>query len=404
MPLLEREQGPGGIFAVNQQRANPRKPNFLDRMLGLYGADPNTHIPEDQRREGLRRGLRQGAMNAASVGGFGHDAPTAGQSITAFGAGMAGVGPQMGAENAARQRREMIQGMIGSGQMNPEQLKAVMMQLIAEGSPESLASAKMIGDMLGQMPEPGAGQFTLGEDQARYDAQGNLIVGNSGRKPDGTLALDEMEKIDTGEYIQFLDPESGDVVRSYIKGDSGELRRDFRADTKDFATVAEGVKTIESAFTGPSSAAGDLAGIFAYMKVLDPGSVVRESEFANAAAAAGAPERVKAALGRVQRGERLSEATRQDFLDRARRIAAGRKEQLSEIIDRYDSISRNMGVNPENVTHDYFAGFDFLKGGYTPEVQPLNPEVPLNPETGPPAPDPDLEGLDPWIPGTAGGN
>ena len=47
------------------------------------------------------------------------------------------------------------------------------------------------------------------------------------------------------------------------------------------------------------SAAGDLAMIFTYMKILDPTSVVREGEQATAQNAAGTPERIKNIYNRV---------------------------------------------------------------------------------------------------------
>ncbi|MEM8882399.1 MAG: hypothetical protein AAGC82_17565, partial [Pseudomonadota bacterium] len=59
------------------------------------------------------------------------------------------------------------------------------------------------------------------------------------------------------------------------------LRKEFIGQTtvKDFRKQAEAFGRIDASAFEPSPA-GDLALIFNYMKVLDPGSVVRESEFA----------------------------------------------------------------------------------------------------------------------------
>lgn len=376
---LAQESGLGGIWAVNQQRSDQRKPNLLDKILGLYGADPSTHIPEGQRNEALRRGLLRGGQAAAAISGRGHDRPTLGQHIANYFGAVGGTGEAMGQEQQGLQMRQMLSQALSSGEMTPERIQAIMGQLVAMGTPEALAQAQMLGEILKTLPKPGEGQFTLGEDERRFDASGNLIAAYGKGDGSGSLRLDDMIKQDTGDYIQYLDPDTGDIVRSYAKGDSGQLRGDFRADTKDFATVAEGVQTIESAFKDPS-AAGDLAGIFAFMKVLDPGSVVRESEFANAQNAAGVPERVRALYNRVLAGERLSPETRKDFLGRARRIAAGRQEQLRGIMERYEDIADRMGVDKRNVVYDYFGNFDFLNEMTPAETPPTPaPAAPVGP-------------------------
>ena len=53
------------------------------------------------------------------------------------------------------------------------------------------------------------------------------------------------------------------------------------------------------------------------MKMLDPGSVVREGEFANAQNSAGVPDRIRSRYNNVLSGERLAENTRQDFIQTA---------------------------------------------------------------------------------------
>jgi len=74
-------------------------------------------------------------------------------------------------------------------------------------------------------------------------------------------------------------------------GDEDKLRDDFRSESKEFVKVRDAYGRILST---DASAAGDLALIFNYMKILDPGSVVREGEFATAQNSAGIPERIRA--------------------------------------------------------------------------------------------------------------
>ena len=117
------------------------------------------------------------------------------------------------------------------------------------------------------------------------------------------------------------------------------------------------------------TAAGDLAMIFNYMKMLDPGSVVRESEFATAAKARGAledaeeggafiPSFVKQRIDRLDKGLLLTVKMRKDFFDRASDIF-NRQEKLTEKIEsdfiklgsrfgleKNDIITRGQGAEP----------------------------------------------------------
>ena len=58
----------------------------------------------------------------------------------------------------------------------------------------------------------------------------------------------------------------------------------FEANSSDFFKVRDAFNRVVTSAEDPS-AAGDLALIFNFMKTLDPGSVVRESEFSTAAQA-----------------------------------------------------------------------------------------------------------------------
>ena len=76
------------------------------------------------------------------------------------------------------------------------------------------------------------------------------------------------------------------MASDLAKGEMG-MRKELDDKIKQDRTVMGMFQNIENA-TKDGTAAGDLSAIFAFMKMLDPGSVVREQEFANAQNAAGA--------------------------------------------------------------------------------------------------------------------
>lgn len=85
--------------------------------------------------------------------------------------------------------------------------------------------------------------------------------------------------------------------------------KDFVAQSQGFGRVVEGAKL--------NTGQGDIAVVFGYMKTLDPGSTVREGEFATAEQTAGVPGWIRAQYNKALRGERLTEKQRQDFVSAA---------------------------------------------------------------------------------------
>ena len=157
---------------------------------------------------------------------------------------------------------------------------------------------------------------------------------------------------ETGE---ILDPTTREPIDAVPAGLGAErlgfteattLQTGFFRESKDPRLIAAAFGRVTASAEDPS-AAGDLALIFNFMKMLDPGSVVREGEFANAQNAAGVPDRIRASYNKALRGERLSENTRADFVDRAQKIAIQTRNQFRPIIGNFRSQAIERGVNPD---------------------------------------------------------
>jgi hypothetical protein len=133
---------------------------------------------------------------------------------------------------------------------------------------------------------------------------------------------------------------------------ANDLRDEYNTQSKTFVDVRDSYGRVLESATSPSPA-GDLALIFNYMKMLDPGSVVRESEFANAAATGAYGERIKAAVGKIATGERLSDAMRQDFLSRSEMLFKRTKRNQDQLKSEYTRLSRGFDVDPSSVIVDY---------------------------------------------------
>lgn len=161
-----------------------------------------------------------------------------------------------------------------------------------------------------------------------------------GRKKDKELA-----------EIGKLNAEAGNVGKKAAGDDEEGLRKELSVLSKPFGEVRDAMGRIRASALNPS-AAGDLALIFNYMKVLDPGSTVREGEFATAQNSAGLPEILRAKYNKVISGERLGDDQRKDFVDRAEGLYGSQLSIQKRQEDEYRRLAKNRGANPENVVID----------------------------------------------------
>ena len=154
------------------------------------------------------------------------------------------------------------------------------------------------------------------------------------------------------------------------------LRDEFTATAKDFRTIQDAYAKIKEAAAGESGA-GDMSMLYAYVRMLDPGSVVRESEFAMAAQSGSLGERVQGAVNKILSGERLPPTLRESFLSEAQKIYGTQRKQYGSIKDQYTKLAQRWGIKPEDVV------VNFERDDLMPQAA-ANQPVP--PPPGPPSP------------------
>ena len=134
------------------------------------------------------------------------------------------------------------------------------------------------------------------------------------------------------------------------------LRTDFNKLTGDFRSVGDSFNTIMAGAENPT-AASDLSLIFAFMKMLDPRSTVRESEFAQAEQSGALPDRVQNIIGRFWDGQRLT-TNRGAFLTQAKNLYDARMPAYTNISDNYTAIAGRESLDARNVVMDYTVNLD----------------------------------------------
>ena len=100
------------------------------------------------------------------------------------------------------------------------------------------------------------------------------------------------------------------------------------------------------------SPAGDVSLIFAYMKMIDPGSVVRESEFATAQNTGSIPQRLWARYNAALEGERLTKEQRADFKNSAQKLFESQQPLQLELQNRYANLAKMFGIPANQVAYD----------------------------------------------------
>ncbi len=101
------------------------------------------------------------------------------------------------------------------------------------------------------------------------------------------------------------------------------------------------------------SAAGDLTAATKFMKLLDPGSVVRESELYIAMDATGVLDKATNYYSRLSRGEKLTPSQREDFRNIATQLYKAAENTKLNYDKQYEEIAKSNNLDPSKIIVNY---------------------------------------------------
>jgi hypothetical protein len=132
---------------------------------------------------------------------------------------------------------------------------------------------------------------------------------------------------------------------------AGKLRQEFDAlpEVKRFKDASVSFAKVKSSALA-NSPAGDISLVFAYMKMLDPGSTVREGEQAEAQQATGVPGRIINIYNNLVSGRRLSPEQVADFSARAAALFKDETTNYSLAHRRYSGLATKQNLDPSDIT------------------------------------------------------
>ena len=228
--------------------------------------------------------------------------------------------PQQGPMLAGQPRPDITAQGEATGLLSgrPEYAKFVNAALATDNSGD------MFKGLLSQMSPQQQEAFTLSSGQTRFGGDGSIIATGAESADDKSKTFESASK----------------------------ARKEFTNQSKDFIKVRDAYRRIGASAVDPS-AAGDMAMIFNYMKVLDPGSTVREGEYATAKQATGVPGYAVNLYNQAIDGKLLNVEQRDDFLDRAKKLYEAQLGGQAQLENQYIGIAERGGLNPKNVIVNY---------------------------------------------------
>lgn len=158
------------------------------------------------------------------------------------------------------------------------------------------------------------------------------------------------KNLDKLATLQKLMASDETVDSEKVTGETS-LRKEFTDRTKEFNTVQQSYQKIANA---TPNAQGDMSLIFAYMKMLDPSSTVREGEYANAESTRGVPDEIRAAYNKALNGQKLSETQRTGFKNEAANVYNTYVESQLQTNQQYEDLAGQYGYNPTRIVGDNY--------------------------------------------------
>lgn len=144
------------------------------------------------------------------------------------------------------------------------------------------------------------------------------------------------------------------------------MRREVSSNARDFIHVRDAVNKALAAGNTP---VGDVALMVAFLKVVDPGSVARESEQATIQNARSIPDAARQLYDKVTLGKKLDDNQVQWLRDEVRRMYGTMEATHGQMIQQYRDLAVRAGIDPRDVIIDYANP----PGGATPTPTPATP-------------------------------
>ena len=133
--------------------------------------------------------------------------------------------------------------------------------------------------------------------------------------------------------------------------DEDKLRKEHTGLIKTFQEAQSGIQQLETAYKTDNSI-GDIAMVYALMKALDPGSVVRETEYGFVVNSQSIPQALVQRINQFWDGKRLAKGIRDEMVSHGRNAMETRAQEYERLTNQMQGIARDRGLSPSRSTLD----------------------------------------------------
>lgn len=199
-------------------------------------------------------------------------------------------------------------------------------------------------------------QFMQKEEQQKLENEQNKQAREMKQRAE-QRAIEEWgvdKQLKQAQLKKLTTKESGILTPKDAREIESKYRQELVPYTKQMNEVDTSYRKIKNISAKPSPA-GDMSIIYNYMKMQDPGSTVRETEFANAERAkswfdsVGVPNAVRLAYIKATKGEGLLPEQRVDFVNQAKNLYDSQYESYNNMVQPYKTLADQSGLNFENI-------------------------------------------------------
>lgn len=399
--LRDRGYRPGMGILDLYSTINAGAPGLYDRSDANNGGAPGTVRDKvEQQMEGHRR-------RATSLlgGDFAEGPQIAADAMRALGiertTDMAQNEPTGGLlGRVSTQNRGSIWDRLGGGFLaDPDRRARLAMALEGMTTNPNVAYINALQGDVQQRRE----EAKTAEQKAQQEQQKNATIAwlrSQGREdladamaaglPAGdafTMALERAEPT-AGVVVEgrLVNPVTGDVIYEPTGADAADpeevrkLRTEFSSlpRVKDFSQQAAAYGRIVASANNPSTA-GDIALVYNFMKMLDPGSTVMAGEFATVENSGSVDDRIRNQYNKLLSGELLMPDRRNDFVRRATELYKNAEADYEGVYNQFAEIAKRRNLPVQDALID----FRYAGEAFQTEAAPL--QGPAAPPPPPPA-------------------
>jgi hypothetical protein len=219
-----------------------------------------------------------------------------------------------------------------------------------------------------------AGAYTAPTQVAQYNEKMQKLQ-DAISKNENTLSDDQLAYLRTKaqeESMKLREQSMANAMSRAGEGEESKVRREYlnHPVVKSFKDVDASASAIEAnpGDTGPAQQAM----VFQFSKILDPGSVVRETEYAQSAANAGLLNQATNLFNKMKSGEMLTPDQIMMMKTVVRNLAQSHRDRYNQVNEYYGGLSQRKGFDSRNVIVDPYMGgkSDMSKKSASNEIKP----------------------------------